>query len=39
VSGNRQVFNLADVDAANPNNFIEGTAIRRTESGGGDRDR
>jgi hypothetical protein len=33
VSENRQVFNFADVDAANPNNFIEGTAIRRTGSG------
>jgi hypothetical protein len=36
VSSNRQVFNFADVDAANPNNFIEGTAIRRAASGGGD---
>jgi hypothetical protein len=29
VAPNREIFNLVDVDAANPNNYVEGTAIRQ----------
>jgi len=29
VSANREVFTFIDVDPSNPNNFVEGTAIRR----------
>lgn len=30
VDGQRTIFNLVDVDPANPNNFVAGTAIRQS---------
>jgi len=29
VAPNLEVFNLVDVDPANPNNYVKGTAIRQ----------
>lgn len=29
ISRNHQIFNLIDVDPTNPNNFIEGTAVKQ----------